>query len=82
MWRNRRWKHQAIAVLSVFGIVTPKYRPISANGSLAMSVDLSEGNENMDYPQHTQTYDLFIGLVKWGSFAVIAVLLGMWLFLL
>ncbi|MGF1620906.1 MAG: aa3-type cytochrome c oxidase subunit IV [Rhodomicrobiaceae bacterium] len=46
-----------------------------------MSVDLSEGNENMDYPQHTQTYDLFIALVKWGSYAVIAILFGMWLFL-
>ncbi len=47
-----------------------------------MSVDLSDGNKNMDYPQHAQTYGLFIALVKWGSLAVIAILLGMWLFLL
>ena len=47
-----------------------------------MSVDLSEGNENMDYPQHAQTYDLFIGLVKYGSMAVILIVMGMALFLL
>jgi len=47
-----------------------------------MSVDLSDGNENMDYTQHVQTYDLFIGLIKYGSFAVIATLIGMALFLL
>lgn len=47
-----------------------------------MSVDLSDGNENMDYPQHMQTYNLFTGLVKYGSLAVIAILIGMALFLL
>ena len=47
-----------------------------------MSVDMSQGNENMDYAQHQRTYDLFIGLVKWGSLATIGVLILMAIFLL
>jgi hypothetical protein len=47
-----------------------------------MSVDLTEGNENMDYAQHAQTYDLFVGLVKYSRIAVIITLVGMALFLL
>jgi hypothetical protein len=46
-----------------------------------MSVDMSQGNENMDYAQHQRTYDLFIGLVKWGTISVIVILLLMWMFL-
>ena len=47
-----------------------------------MTVDMSEGNENMDYPQHQQTYDLFIGLVKYGTGTVVLILALMALFLL
>lgn len=47
-----------------------------------MSVDLSDGNENMDYAQHKQTYDLFTGLVKYGTIAVAIILILMALFLL
>ncbi len=47
-----------------------------------MSVDLSEGNENMDYPQHQQTYDLFTGLVKYGTISVVLILILMAIFLL
>ena len=47
-----------------------------------MSVDMSQGNENMDYAQHQRTYDLFIGLVKWSSLATIGVLILMAIFLL
>ena len=46
-----------------------------------MSVDTSQGNKNMDYPQHEQSYDLFIGLVKYSSAACIVLLIGMALFL-
>ncbi|WP_245514750.1 aa3-type cytochrome c oxidase subunit IV [Jiella endophytica] len=31
----------------------------------------------MDYPQHERTYALFIGLFKWGTVIVVALLLGM-----
>ena len=46
-----------------------------------MSVDTSQGHENMDYAQHQRTYDLFIGLVKYGSLATIAILVLMAIFL-
>lgn len=46
-----------------------------------MTVDTSEGNENMDYAQHQQTYGLFVGLVKWGSISVALTLFLMWIFL-
>ena len=29
------------------------------------------GHPAMDYPQHEQTYDLFIGLMKWGTVACV-----------
>jgi len=47
-----------------------------------MSVDMSQGNENMDYAQHQRTYDLFVGLVKYGSLATILILILMAIFLL
>ena len=47
-----------------------------------MSVDTSEGNENMDYAQHQRTYHLFTWLVKIGSGVVIVTLILMAIFLL
>lgn len=47
-----------------------------------MTVDLSDGNENMDYPQHQQTYEFFITLVKYGTLTAIIILILMALFLL
>jgi hypothetical protein len=47
----------------------------------AMSVDTSQGNKNMDYAAHEQTYNLFITLVKYGTAACILLLLGMAMFL-
>jgi hypothetical protein len=47
-----------------------------------MSVDMSQGNENMDYAQHQRTYNLFVGLVKWASLTTIGVLILMAIFLL
>lgn len=47
-----------------------------------MSVDTSQGNKNMDYAAHEQTYGLFIGLVKYGTIATVLILIGMAIFLL
>jgi len=46
-----------------------------------MTVDMSEGNENMDYPQHQQTFNLFIALVKYGTLSIAILLILMALFL-
>jgi hypothetical protein len=46
-----------------------------------MTVDMSEGNENMDYPQHQQTFNLFIGLGKYGTLSIAILLILMALFL-
>jgi hypothetical protein len=47
-----------------------------------MSVDTSQGNKNMDYAAHEQTYNLFIAIVKYGTLASALILLGMAFFLL
>jgi hypothetical protein len=47
-----------------------------------MSVDTSQGNPNMDYAAHEQSYNLFIAMVKYGTVGVILVLLGMAFFLI
>jgi len=47
-----------------------------------MTVDMSGGNDNMDYGQHKKSYDLFIVLVKYGTVIVLIVLALMWFFLL
>ena len=31
----------------------------------------------MDYAEHERTYGMFIGLVKWGTIAVVVLLIGM-----
>ncbi|KQT86371.1 hypothetical protein ASG48_04895 [Aurantimonas sp. Leaf443] len=31
----------------------------------------------MDYPEHEKTYSMFLVATKWGTIAVIAILLGM-----
>lgn len=46
-----------------------------------MTVDVSEGNKNMDYAQHVQTYDMFIGLVKYGTVSVVIIVALMAIFL-
>jgi hypothetical protein len=47
-----------------------------------MSVDTSQGNKNMDYAAHEQTYELFIAIVKYGTVASALILIGMAIFLL
>ncbi|MEP9375535.1 aa3-type cytochrome c oxidase subunit IV [Aquabacter sp. CN5-332] len=39
----------------------------------------AEGN---DYEEHARTYALFTSLTKWGSIAVVVILVLMWIFLL
>lgn len=41
-----------------------------------------DGTAPMDYAEHERTYELFTWLTKWGSIAVIAVLVLMAVFLL
>jgi hypothetical protein len=38
----------------------------------------ADGN---DYPAHEQTYEGFIALVKYGTIGVVAIVLGMYIFL-
>ena len=38
----------------------------------------ADGN---DYPAHEQTYEGFLALVKWGTIGVVAIVLGMYIFL-
>jgi hypothetical protein len=46
-----------------------------------MSVDTSQGNKNMDYEAHAQSYDLFVAIIKWGTIACVVILIGMAMFL-
>jgi hypothetical protein len=46
-----------------------------------MSVDTSQGNKNMDYAAHQQSYDLFVTIIKYGTIACVVILVGMALFL-
>ncbi|MCD2471387.1 aa3-type cytochrome c oxidase subunit IV [Jiella sp. MQZ9-1] len=39
-------------------------------------IDMSHAAE-MDYPEHEKTYALFLTLFKWGTVAVVGILLGM-----
>ena len=36
----------------------------------------------MDYPEHNKTYELFLGMAKWGTISVIIILVLMAFFLL
>ena len=36
----------------------------------------------MDYPEHNKTYELFLGMAKWGTISVILILILMAIFLL
>jgi hypothetical protein len=38
----------------------------------------ADGN---DYPAHEQTYEGFLALVKYGTLGVVAIVLGMYIFL-
>lgn len=38
----------------------------------------ADGN---DYPAHEQTYEGFLALVKYGTIGVVAIVLGMYIFL-
>lgn len=51
------------------------------NRETFMSVDMEGGNPHMDYEGHKGTYAFFGKLVKIGSAVVIAILVGMFIFL-
>lgn len=36
-----------------------------------------DGTAPMDYAEHEKTYQLFVGLTKWGTVAVVGILLFM-----
>jgi len=40
------------------------------------------GHPAMDYAEHEKTYDLFIGLTKWGTILTVLLLVLMAIFLL
>ena len=40
------------------------------------------GHPAMDYPEHERTYGMFVNLAKYGTIAVIVILIGMAIFLL
>lgn len=41
-----------------------------------------DGTAPMDYAEHERTYDMFVGLTKWGSITIVAILVLMAIFLL
>lgn len=44
---------------------------------------MSDDTQNaMDYPEHEKTYALFLAMAKWGTVAVIVILVLMAIFLL
>lgn len=46
-----------------------------------MSIDTSGGHPDMDYKEHTRTYEGFLTITKWTIIATVAVLAGMAIFL-
>jgi len=49
---------------------------------MASDLHASNSGSGMDYQEHERTYGLFLGLVKWGSIGVVALLIGMAIFLI
>jgi len=46
-----------------------------------VSIETTGGHQAMDYPQHVSTYNLFLRLAKVGTVLCIAILAGMYFFL-
>ncbi len=42
-----------------------------------ISYEIDDQGAPMDYPEHEQTYSMFLWLAKWGVIANIALLVGM-----
>lgn len=49
---------------------------------MASDLHNSTSGSGMDYAEHERTYALFLGLVKWGTIAVTAIIVGMAIFLI
>lgn len=50
-------------------------------GPRHMAVDTSKGNPNMDYAEHTSTYNGFLKLAQYGIVFCVLLLLAMFIFL-
>lgn len=50
-------------------------------GPRHMAVDTSKGNPNMDYAEHTSTYNGFLKLTQYGIVFCVLLLLAMFIFL-
>lgn len=46
-----------------------------------MHLDPKQGHPDMDYAEHLGTYNMFCGLVTWGTISVLAIVAGMAIFL-
>jgi hypothetical protein len=57
-------------------IYTGWRRPMADHSEIAYTA--ADGN---DYPAHEQTYECFLALVKYGTIGVVAIVLGMYIFL-
>ena len=49
---------------------------------MASDLHASTSGSGMDYAEHERTYTMFQGLVKWGTIGVVALLVGMAIFLI
>lgn len=49
---------------------------------MASDLHASNSGSGMDYSEHERTYAMFIGLVKWGTIAIVVLLAGMAIFLI
>jgi hypothetical protein len=67
------------------GVKMPRKALLRANksegGTIAMSVDTSNGHPAMDYDQHLATYNAFLRYSKIGIVLVVMLLAGMYMFL-
>jgi hypothetical protein len=55
--------------------------PHNNNGARHMAVDTSKGNPNMDYAEHTSTYNGFLKLTQYGIVFLVLLLVAMFMFL-
>lgn len=49
---------------------------------MASDLHASNSGSGMDYAEHERTYGMFLGLVKWGTIAIVVLLVGMAIFLI
>jgi hypothetical protein len=91
----RAWRHVARIAANVFRKRGVKVAPVGGFGIVAAifvfrrwrGADMDNpdpeqrGQNNMDYQEHEQTYNLFIKLTQWGTVIVAIILILMAIFL-